>query len=336
MTHRLNEQFGGTLGIKKKKGVFDKADDFLNSTGGNFLLNLAAQSGFSPVPGSPLGAVGRAGVASQEQLRERSFDDLNKQFIESQIGRNKSLSAAGPNPQSGNVQTSFKGANGNMHIITRSGDTKDTGIPFNSNVEFFKQADGSVIGVDKSTGQRLGEVITPKEAADADRRNKEQDAAFSLPKDLAGLDSTISKVDRTIANVQEAIEQVTPGTTGIRGALTSGIPGTKSKALKNQIKTVQANLGFDTLTSMRAASKTGGALGQVSERELDLLISAVESLDPELDDATLTRNLNAVVEHYENYKREIEIMKDKLREQAGQPTEPTNEFEGFSIVPNTS
>ena len=69
---------------------------------------------------------------------------------------------------------------------------------------------------------------------------------------------------------------------------------------------------------MRAASKSGGALGQVSERELDLLINALRSIDLEGGDPEeLRRNFQAVVTHYESYKREIEKMKNAMRQEAG-------------------
>ena len=92
---------------------------------------------------------------------------------------------------------------------------------------------------------------------------------------------------------------------------------------KQAVKSLQANLGFDTLNQMRAASKTGGALGQVSERELDLLINAVEALDLEGDPEVLKENLNKVITHYNNYKRELRKMQDAMRQEAGQGVSST-------------
>jgi hypothetical protein len=110
----------------------------------------------------------------------------------------------------------------------------------------------------------------------------------------------------------------------LRGDL-PGIAGGEARQLKQAVKSLQANLGFDTLNQMRQASKTGGALGQVSERELDLLVNAVESLDLEGDPKVLRENLNNVITHYENYKREIEKMKAAMSQEAGQgaPSQPT-------------
>jgi len=45
---------------------------------------------------------------------------------------------------------------------------------------------------------------------------------------------------------------------------------------------------------MRDASKTGGALGQVSERELDLLEKSFSAVDPALPDKQFKRNLREI------------------------------------------
>lgn len=48
--------------------------------------------------------------------------------------------------------------------------------------------------------------------------------------------------------------------------------------VKNKIATLESAIAFDRLQRMREASKTGGALGQVSERELTLLAADMGSL----------------------------------------------------------
>src|SRR5690606_24925795 len=55
---------------------------------------------------------------------------------------------------------------------------------------------------------------------------------------------------------------------------------TAGKDLAANIDTLRANYAFDALQAMRDASKTGGALGQVSEIELQLLERAVANVDP--------------------------------------------------------
>ena len=154
---------------------------------------------------------------------------------------------------------------------------------------------------------------------DAQIERRRDKAKFELPPALAGIDANLRKVDDTMNTARAALAQVNAGTAGFIGSLTSGIAGTTAFDLKANVKTIQANLGFDELAQMRAASKTGGALGQVSERELDLLISAKNSLDVRQSPAQLKENFEKVLLHYDNYRREINIMKQKLIEQANAP-----------------
>ena len=303
-------------------------DKFLGGQSGNLLMNLLAQQGFSKTPQSPLGALGRGLQQTQAQGIDTRRAGLEDELLRARIGLTQAQTAAGGNVGASNVQTTFKGANGNMHIVLRNGKVKDTGTPFNENVKFFTQPDDSVIGVDASTGERLGTVISAKEASEArERKTREEaqtQASIELPIALAGLDQTLSSIDSTMETTRDASEQVTPLTTGLPGSIAGGIPGTAAFDLRANIKTVQANLGFDQLQKMRNASKTGGALGQVSERELDLLISAVNSLDADQSDEQLRENFARVLKHYDNYKREINIMKVKLQEGAGQSPEQTS------------
>jgi len=287
-----------------------------------FLLNLLAQSGFSPVPQSPFGAIGRAALGAQQFGRQREQDALRQQLIESQIGLNQfRATPGGLNPTAGNVQSTFEGDNGNMFIITRDGRTVDTGIKFSNNLQLVEQADGTVVAIDRRTAEQVGTPVTPSEAAGATTRKAQTEAAQELPVDLAGIDAAIQKSDETIDKVNRVLPLVKPNTVGIESAVRGDLPGFlggEARQLKRAVESLQANFGFDTLNQMRQASKTGGALGQVSERELALLINALEAIDLEGDPDTLKENLNLVVRHYENYKKNLEKIKDAKRQQAGQ------------------
>jgi len=63
---------------------------------------------------------------------------------------------------------------------------------------------------------------------------------------------------------------------------------------KNELSTVQSNTAFDRLQAMRDASKTGGALGAVSERELVLLQSAYGNLEQSSSPQLLRDNLMTI------------------------------------------
>jgi len=96
--------------------------------------------------------------------------------------------------------------------------------------------------------------------------------------------------------VNDAIERALPMidnfSAGGIGSILSDMPivdqmfGTDARTLKGHINTIKANAGFDKLQAMRDASPTGGALGQVSEREIDFLQATFGDLsqiqDPEV------------------------------------------------------
>ena len=72
------------------------------------------------------------------------------------------------------------------------------------------------------------------------------------------------------------------------------IPGAPAQKLKKLTQTIAGNIGFDKLQAMRDASPTGGALGQVSERELAFLQGVFGNLDTSQTAEELTRNLKLV------------------------------------------
>lgn len=69
------------------------------------------------------------------------------------------------------------------------------------------------------------------------------------------------------------------------------VGGTEPANLAANLRTIQANSAFNRLQEMRDSSPTGGALGQVSERELELLRDAESALSQDQSPEQLRRNL---------------------------------------------
>jgi len=87
-----------------------------------------------------------------------------------------------------------------------------------------------------------------------------------------------------------------------------------AREMKTYVDTLQANLAFDRLQEMRDNSKTGGALGQVSNIELNLLQSSVSALDAGA--GNFPEQLANIRRQYENFKRSL----------LGQPPQGDNYF----------
>lgn len=98
---------------------------------------------------------------------------------------------------------------------------------------------------------------------------------------------------RTVASVDELSKKVSRWTAGA-GSLLARIPETEARNFAAELNTLKSNVAFNELAQMREASKTGGALGAVSERELALLESTLGALDPGQSPANLKAQLQKV------------------------------------------
>lgn len=95
--------------------------------------------------------------------------------------------------------------------------------------------------------------------------------------------------------INQAVERVNIKTAG-PGAGLQLLPGSEARNLASDLDQIKAIIGFDQLAKMRAASPTGGALGQVAVRELDFLQSVRGKLDQYKDPQELRRTLLRVQE----------------------------------------
>lgn len=83
---------------------------------------------------------------------------------------------------------------------------------------------------------------------------------------------------RTLQSVDELLPKISQYTVGW-GVLSKGVPTSPARNFAAQLDTLKSAIAFGELTAMREASKTGGALGQVSDKEGKLLESALGALD---------------------------------------------------------
>ncbi len=92
-------------------------------------------------------------------------------------------------------------------------------------------------------------------------------------------------------------------------AWTRGIPAlggsTPAGELDNLIKSIRANVGFDKLQTMREVSPTGGALGQVTEKELAFLQAVFGSLEQDQRPENLRYNLERLKDHVQGREERL-------------------------------
>lgn len=83
-------------------------------------------------------------------------------------------------------------------------------------------------------------------------------------------------------------------TTGVGGSLLSNIPGTAAADFEAKLDTLKSTIAFGALTAMREASKTGGALGQISDAEERLLSSSLGALSTRQSPSQFKQSLNDI------------------------------------------
>lgn len=115
----------------------------------------------------------------------------------------------------------------------------------------------------------------------------------------AAFDNARARTERVTSKIDEVLPRISGTTAGFVGGMLSDVGGTSARDLKADIDTIKANIGFDELQRLRDSSPTGGALGQVTERELGFLQSVISNLETSQSPGQLRKNL-------ETAKQEIE------------------------------
>lgn len=129
----------------------------------------------------------------------------------------------------------------------------------------------------------------------------------------------LEDIDRALSGLDQGMLP----TSGPLGGALSNVPGTQAFDVGRLLDTVRANSGFDRLQAMRDSSPTGGALGQVSEREMTLLQAAIGNLSQSQSEQQLKYNLNRVRRIYD------EIINGPQQRDQSAPTIPDTTGDAF-------
>lgn len=128
-----------------------------------------------------------------------------------------------------------------------------------------------------------------------------------------------SVVTEDIARASDLIDKggVRLPVTGFGSGASSSISGTDAHQLSQFLSTIKANAGFDKLQAMRDSSPTGGALGQVTEKELGFLQAAIGSLEQSQSSDELKYNLERVNKLYNEIVHGAQDVKDPTMDPLG-------------------
>lgn len=249
---------------------------------------------------------------SNQSFRQSQADDANafrnKQFDATQAHRANSLAlqkrkmSQGAALSYGKSGAVFQGPDGRFYSMQFANDGTRSVKPVEINGQNLTPARG-VATVDDGTGTQIINKATggdvrriEKDIAGAELEKKRGQHAGNLEanktKATVGALSKVQQGQTVLKSIDLALEGTKGlGTTGFVGSLMKQVPGTPAYDLANRLNTVKGNIGFDKLQDMRDNSPTGGALGQVSEFELQMLQSVWGSVEQAQSPAELRRNL---------------------------------------------
>ena len=259
------------------------------------------------------------------------------------------------------VQQMFTDENGYINYLTKSGTTVNTGKKSRTPRELIRVGD-QWLSASAYGGAR--EVVSPEQTRDylqgqaeakgygASIGKSEAEKKAAYPQSVLGVNigrKTAGNVQMKVTEAMDLVNQVTAGlaASGVKIGEWSipdlrSVGGYGARDLAATLETIKANLGFDRLQQMREMSKTGGALGQVTEKELDRLEASIASLDQGQSMEQLIKNLEAITRHYNGAINLIEKMHEqKYGEKAPdwqfvEPKPKTEKPEGWDTEKNAS
>jgi len=169
--------------------------------------------------------------------------------------------------------------------------------PISSGVK--QEAQPSVLDYRRDARDEAEFVIKQQEAAGKQAEEAEKAAKAARSQDSAKYN--LAKVIKQIAAIRaDAADNGGWFETGGTGSFSRNyLPsGTAAFDLAENLKTVDATSAFSALQQMRDNSPTGGALGAITENELDLLKSTISNLNPDQSQEQFQANAKLAQDAY--------------------------------------
>ena len=306
-------------------GLFDKAMKTDEDTGLSPLQNFAAA--LDPLilkdlrggEGIRQQGVQRAASMSKnktvDMLRKQGRDDLANAVMNNTIGAREAFSvlqsekaadlafkrqqmlASGKTKDTALIRNAIAaglkpGTEEYSKYILSGGDVYGTGAP----VEFGTLDKGTMMVQGRDEQGNLTYRVVPipgsKAAADVEQAASAKEAAREGGIKTAGV--VLTNIDEA----QRVINESKLPTSGFVGSMLTKIPGTAATDVGALVNTIKANIGFDKLQAMREASPTGGALGQVSNQEIDFLQSTLNNLTQNQSQEQFNKQLQILENQY--------------------------------------
>ena len=232
-----------------------------------------------------------AGIAAQEALLRGSYVNKGYNTIDKIVNR-----YAPPGPENSAASVS----NYKKYIADQ------TGININQPITAAQVPAVAKAMREFETGQRPGGVQMGQPLPGTDTKTREIEVKARSAAGAAG-----SKYDRMIRNAEELLKH--PSLNTIVGNIQGNLPETvlevSSQGAANALnlyRTLLVQGGFAELQALRDASPTGGALGQVSDRENAMLQQAAGALGRSQDEASFKQHVREFIAQLKASKARVE------------------------------
>lgn len=183
--------------------------------------------------------------------------------------------------------------------------------------EYRNPASGE--GLTKSVPPEQMPTFKGEQKAAEEKAKYEQEKVTLKPRAISSYQMANNKINNTLTVIDDIEKQINWSTTGTAGELQAIVPGSPAYDLRANIDTLLADAGFRELQDMRDSSPTGGALGQVTERELELLQSRITAIKASQSEPQLRRNLQRFKEQL---KKSLAAAKDAYYQTYGEYPSP--------------
>ena len=206
--------------------------------------------------------------------------------------------------------------------VKEPGDRKTSTVQMGEDVvEIIESDSGSgQYEIMKINGKEVRGPKKPMVEVNIDKQEKEKERK----------ENALTKASIIVDKVDEALGKVDYLTAGAGGLVMGKVPGTEAVDLEQVLETIRAQIGFSELAAMRRESPTGGALGLVAVRELELLSATLGSLDRKQSPGQLKKNLGNIKTHYLNWKKAVEDSKGNNKPSGESLKEPSSKSKSIS------
>jgi hypothetical protein len=145
--------------------------------------------------------------------------------------------------------------------------------------------------------------------------------------DTAMLQNSNAGFDRLAASANDILNHPgLAGITGLRGKVPD-VPGTDAANARALLNTLKSQVGFGVLQEMRNNSKTGGALGAVSDAEGKRLENNLAALDTTQDIEQFKKQLKSIIDYTDQAKGRLRDTFN-MKHKSGEPVPMTPSTQG--------